>query len=183
MLTHLKGQVTSIPRPGLPVHAEVAVISNIGIGMKYLTGWWTSEILLQSDWEEWGVDNKVRHPPWVRSPLLEFWSGWDLCRSQHCKRLRKNRLAFLNQFNSVVFKQRYEQNTFHQCYENKAFKLKILTWTNSLNPSRSGKLKNLKTHPKNLNSITVKKGVKPGRPWRNRYKHWFSRRQGEDTKT
>ena len=86
MLTHLKGQVTSIPRAGPPVHAEVAIISNIGIGMKYLRGWWTSEILLQqSDLEEWGVDNNDRHPPWVRSPLLELWSGWDLYRPQHCK--------------------------------------------------------------------------------------------------
>ena len=147
MLTHLKGQVTSIPRPGLPVHAEVAVISNIGIGMKYLTGWWTSEILLQPDWEEWGVDNKVRHRPWVRSPLLELWRAEISAGPNTAKNCTK--IGWISSQNLTVLFLNRDINKTHfinamRAGESKAFKLRILTWTNSLNPSRSGKLKNLK---------------------------------------
>lgn len=48
------------------------------------------------------------------------------------------------------------------------------------NPWTPADLANSRTlNPK---SMRVRKGVKPGRQLRNRYKHWISRRQGEDTK-
>ena len=108
--THLKGQVTSIPRPGLPVHAEVAVISNIGIRMKYLMGWWTSDFFTVRL-------GRMRRRQKSEAPTLgkvPFAGTLEWLRSLQAPTLQKlntNRLGFLTKFNSVVFKQRWQQNT------------------------------------------------------------------------